>query len=146
MTDEGQLREKLRKIEALFAGAATPGERQAAGAAADRIRQQLHTAERAEPEIEMRYSIPDQWSRRLFTALCRRYGLRPFRYPRMKRQSLIVRGPRTFLEQTLWPQFDELADALTTYLNEITDKVIREEVHGEAGEADEVPEPRAIAG
>ena len=31
---DGELREKLRKIEALFAGAATPGERQAAGAAA----------------------------------------------------------------------------------------------------------------
>ena len=94
----------------------------------------------------MRYSIPDQWSRRLFTALCRRYGLRPFRYARMKRQSVVVRGPRTFLEQTLWPQFAELADALTTYLDEITEKVIREEVHGEAGEADEVAEPRAITG
>ena len=144
MTDERQLREKLRKIETLFAGAATPGERQAAGAAAERIRHQLHTAGRAEPEIEVRYSISDQWQRRLFTALCRRYGLKPFRYTRMKRQSVILKGPRTFLEQTLWPEFTELAHALTAYLNEITDKVIREEVHGEASEADEVPEPRAI--
>jgi hypothetical protein len=36
-----QLREKLRKIEALFAGAATEGERFAAGAAAERIRDKL---------------------------------------------------------------------------------------------------------
>ena len=35
MTPEQLLREKLRKIEALFAGAATEGERVAAGAAAD---------------------------------------------------------------------------------------------------------------
>lgn len=146
MSDITALKDKLRKIEALFAGAATPGERAAAGAAADRIRQQLHTAGRAEPEIEMRYSIPDPWSRRLFTALCRRYGLKPFRYVRMKRQTVVVRGPRTFLEGTLWPEFNQIADALTTYLDEITDKVIREEVHGEAGEAEELAEPRAIAG
>jgi len=41
MTPEQLLREKLRKIEALFAGAATEGERVAAGAAADR-RMGLH--------------------------------------------------------------------------------------------------------
>ena len=35
---EARLCEKLRKIEALFAGAGTPGEKAAAGAAADRIR------------------------------------------------------------------------------------------------------------
>src|SRR5450759_2492373 len=35
---EARLREKLRKIEALFAGAGTAGEKAAAGAAADRIR------------------------------------------------------------------------------------------------------------
>ena len=99
MTNEKQLREKLRKIEALFAGAATPGERQAAGAAAERIRQHLHTAERAEPEIEIRYSIPDPWSRRMFVALCRRYGLKPFRDARMKHQTVVVRGPRASSER-----------------------------------------------
>jgi len=44
MTPEQSLREKLRKIEALFAGAATDGERLAAGAAAERIRTRLGTA------------------------------------------------------------------------------------------------------
>ena len=57
MIDEAHLRDKLHKIEALFAGAATPGERQAAGAAAERIPLQLGAAVRAEPEIEMRFSI-----------------------------------------------------------------------------------------
>lgn len=36
MTPDQLLRDKLRKIEALFAGAATPGEKAAAGAAAER--------------------------------------------------------------------------------------------------------------
>ena len=41
MNAEQRLREKLRKIEALFAGAATVGEKAAAGAAAERIRRQF---------------------------------------------------------------------------------------------------------
>jgi hypothetical protein len=41
MTPDEILRDKLRKIEALFAGATTPGEKAAAGAAAERIRHRL---------------------------------------------------------------------------------------------------------
>ena len=144
MTPEQSLREKLRKIEALFAGAATQGERVAAGAAAERIRDRLGRAAGKEKEIEMKFSISDVWSRQLFVALCRRYGLRPFRYRRMHRQTIIIRTPKSFVEQVLWPEFEELSAALTAYLSEITEKVIREEVHGETGEADEVDEPRRI--
>jgi len=144
MTPEQLLREKLRKIEALFAGAATDGERLAAGAAADRIRERLDQAASTEEEIEVKFSIPDIWSRQLFVALCRRYGLRPFRYPRMHRQSIIIRAPKSFIDHVLWPEFEELSAALTAYLSEITEKVIREEVHGETGEADEVDEPQRI--
>ena len=53
MTPEEQLREKLRKIEALFAGAATAGERMAAGAAAERIRERLKQTASTEKEIEV---------------------------------------------------------------------------------------------
>ncbi len=123
MTPEQALREKLRKIEALFAGAATEGERVAAGAAADRIRERLDQAAGKEKEIEMKFSISDVWSRQLFIALCRRYGIRPFRYRRMHRQSIIIRAPKSFVEQVLWPEFGELSAALTAYLSEITEKV-----------------------
>jgi hypothetical protein len=144
MTPELALREKLRKIEALFAGAGTAGERIAAGAAADRIRERLDQATGKEQEIEVKFSISDMWSRQLFVALCRRYGLRPFRYRRMHRQTIIIRAPNSFVEQVLWPEFEELSAALTAYLSQITDKVIREEVHGETGEAEEVDQPRRI--
>ena len=74
MTDGQALREKLRKIEALFAGAATAGEKEAAGTAAERIRAKLASSEANEPPAEIRFSVPDSWSRQLFIALCRRYG------------------------------------------------------------------------
>ena len=144
MTPDEILRDKLRKIEALFAGAATPGEKAAAGAAAERIRQRLGQAAGKEKSIEMKFSIPDVWSRQLFIALSRRYGLRPYRHPRMHRQSIMLKGPKSFMEQVLWPEFQELSAALVAYLSEITEKVIREEVHRETGDAEEIDEPQKI--
>ena len=141
---EASLREKLRKIETLFAGAATAGEKAAAGAASDRIRARLGKAAGSEAPEEIRFSVPDNWSRQLFIALCRRYGINPFRYRRMHRQTVIVRAPRSFVEQVLWPEFQELSAALSAYLAEITDKLIREEVHGETADAEERDGPGSV--
>lgn len=144
MDAEQRLREKLRKIEALFAGAATAGERAAAGAAAERIRRQFAETKSREKAEEFKFSISDPWSRQLFTALCRRYGLRPFRYTRMHRQTVMVHAPASFINGTLWPEFQELSDALSAHLMIITERIIREEVYATTGEADEIPEPARL--
>jgi hypothetical protein len=34
----------------------------------------------------MQFSMPDQWSRHLFLALCRPYGLKPYRHYRQRHQ------------------------------------------------------------
>jgi len=142
--NEDELREKLRKIEALFAGAKTDGEREAAGAAAERIRARLSDIGTREASIEMRFAIHDPWSRKLFLALGRRYGIEPYRYPRMKRQSLIVKAPRSFVEGVLWPEFNQLNEALTSYLLDVTERVIRDVVHKDTGEAVERGEAPAL--
>jgi hypothetical protein len=141
VTFERQLRDKLRKIETLFAGAATAGERAAAGAAAERIRDRLRKAEQSERPIEMRFSLPDPWSRQLFIALARRYGLRPYRYRRQRRTTIMLTVPQGFLDQILWPEFVQIDEALTEYLADITEKIIRNEVYGDTGEGEEVEEP-----
>jgi hypothetical protein len=138
MTFETLLREKLRKIEALHAGAGTPGERDAAKAAAERIRTRLADLGKTEAPVEIRFSISDPWSRQLFIALARRYGLKPYRLARMQRQSVLIKGPRSFLETVLWPEFQELNSALSEYLSAVTERVIREEVFGDVTDAEEV--------
>lgn len=138
MASETDLLEKLEKIEVLFAGAKTPGEKAAAGAAADRIRARLKQMERREKAAEIRFSLPDPWSRRLFCALCRRYGLKPYRYHRMKRQSIVVRVPSSFVDEVLLPEFEQLNEALTSHLAEITETVIRTAIHAETSEAEVV--------
>jgi tRNA nucleotidyltransferase (CCA-adding enzyme) len=51
---------------------------------------------------------------------------------------VVLRAPRGFVDEVLWPEFQELNQALRTYLNDVTLKVIREEVHNDASEAAEV--------
>jgi hypothetical protein len=144
MVTQAQLREKLRKIEALFAGAGTAGERLAAEAARERVRAKIAELERHEPATEIQFSLPDQWSRHLFIALCRRYGLKPYRYPRQRRTTVVVRAPRRFVDEVLWREFSELNTDLQAYLNEVTLKVIREEVYADTSDAQEVPEALAV--
>lgn len=137
MTTEQELRQKLRKIAALFEGATTPGERDAAAAAIDRIRAVLSAAGRTEKTIEMNFRLPDRWNRRLFTALCRRYGLKPYRYPRQRYSTVVLRAPASFINGTLWPEFLQIKTALDEYLHEATERIIREEVFGNSEEAEE---------
>jgi hypothetical protein len=144
--DEAALLDKLRKVEAVFAGATTAGERQAAQAAIDRITARLREWRGKEPDSEFRCSLGDRWSQRLFTALCRRYGLKPFRYYRQRRTTLMVKAPRSFMDQTLWPEFQELSRELQTYLAEVTDRVIHQAIHGDDSDAEEVEEPKMLGG
>ena len=141
MTNEAELRDRLRKIEALFAGAGTAGERMAADAARARVQARLAELERRDPPVEMQLSMPDQWSRRLFVALCRRYGLKPYRYRRQRLTTVVLRVPRGFIDQVLWPEFTELNRALRVFLDEVTERVIREEIFADASEAAEVAQP-----
>jgi hypothetical protein len=144
MSIEDQIRERLKKVEALYFGATTAGEREAAQAAALRLKAKLDDAGRSDPSIEMKFSLPDQWSVRLFTALCRRYGLRPFRRPRQRTTTVMVRGPRRFLESVLWPQFNALHADLWQYLEATTQRVIRETVHADIADAETAVEPTSL--
>ncbi len=143
--NETEIREKLRKIEALFARAGTQGERAAAQAAAERIRARLSEAQRSDRSIEMRFSLGDPWSRQLFVALCRRYGLKPYRYRRQRRTTVMLKVPERFVDDVLWPEFQELNQVLVDYLSQVTERIISEEVFAKTDDAEEVDEPSRIA-
>lgn len=144
MLIEDQLRERLRKVEALFFGAATAGEREAAGAAAERLKAKLDEAGLRDPPIEMKFSLPDQWSVRLFIALCRRYGVRPYRYPRQRSTTIMVRAPRRFFDTVVWRQFSDVHTDLWLYFEQTTERLIREAIHADTADADTAAEPAAL--
>jgi len=130
------LLEKLRKIERLYAGAATAGEKDAAAEAMARITKRLQETVRVEAAIEYKFTLTDAWSKKLFIALLRRYSLKPYRYARQRRTTVMVRVPRSFVDQTLWPEFMELSTVLKNYLDGMTDQVIRQGIHEDAADED----------
>ncbi|MDD5308589.1 MAG: hypothetical protein PHU25_14815 [Deltaproteobacteria bacterium] len=135
--DEAKLLEKLRLIEALHAGAATPGERDAAGRARARILERLRTAEKADPPVEYKFTLGDQWSKKVFVALLRRYGIAPYRYRGQRHTTVMARVSQRFVRETLWPEFEEVAETLRSYLAEVTDRVVAKVIHEDTSEAPE---------
>ncbi len=135
--DEHKLIEKLMRIEALHAGASSPGERVAAAKAMQRILEHLREIQEEEQPVEYQFSMPDPWARKLFLALLRRYGLKPYRYYRQQHSTVMVRVPQRFLDETLWPEYQQLRSTLYEYLGEVTDRVISQAIHADSSEAAE---------
>ena len=141
---EEQLIAKLRRIEALHARAGSEGEKMAAQRARERIQARLQQLAAEEPPIEFRFSLSDQWSRHLFVALLRRYEITPYRYRGQRRTTVMARLSRSFVNDTLWPEFQELQQTLSAYFDALTDRVIEQALDVKAGEAEERPEPQAL--
>ena len=77
-------------------------------------------------------------------ALARRYGLKPFRYRGQRYTTVMVRVPKRFVDDTLWPEFCELDKALRETLERATDQVIKHVFEQDTAEAEVREEPRAV--
>jgi hypothetical protein len=132
--DESKLLQKLRDLEALFAGATTDGERVAAGTARERILGRLHELERSDTPVEYRFTLADGWSKRLFLSLLRRYELKPYRYRSQRRTTVMVRVPKGFVDKTLWPHFQRANDELRRHLDEVAARVTGAAMEAGAGD------------
>ncbi len=146
LMDEAKLIEKLRSIEALHAGAATEGEKVAAEQARLRILERLARCEQDDPPVEHHFSMPDAWSQKVFLSLLRRYGIRPYRRRGQRRTTVMARVPAKFVNETLWPEFQEISSTLRNYLSEVTDRVVRQVIHGDGSDAEVIETPRRLAG
>lgn len=134
---EQELLAKLAGVEALFAGTTFEGERQAAAVAREKLRAKLEALHASDPAVEHQLSIHDPWMVRLMIALLRRYGLQPYRRKGQRATTLMVKMPKRFLDETLWPQFIELGKVLQQYLLEVTERVIKDAIHPDATEVGE---------
>ena len=147
MQGSKEIADRLAKLEALFARGATDGERAAAGAAIERLQARLDlgkSAPRAEAETELQYSLPDVWALRLFIALCRKAGVRPYRYARQRRTTVMVRVRQSEFERTVMVEFDALNRALTDTFGEIVDHLIADAMRGDGD--DSTLDQRQISG
>jgi hypothetical protein len=139
--EEAKLREKLARIEALFAGATTDGERVAAAEARRRIQLRLQAVEQNDSPVEFRLTVSDGWSRKVLLALLRRYELKPFRYRNQRRTTIMVKAPASFINETLWPEFQQISETLHTYVDQLTERVLADVFQVDGADAPEVAAP-----
>ena len=78
-----------------------------------------------------------------FSPCCGATGINPYRYPRQKYSTVMVRAPGSFIHDTLWPEFLELDKILCDQLAEITERLIAEAVFADSSEAAQAPQQLA---
>ena len=134
MRQQEDIREKLEKLEALFARGATEGERTAAGAALDRLNSRFDTGAQEE-KVEFQYSLPDVWAVKIFVALCRKHGVQPYRYSRQRRTTVMVNVQKSVFEQTVMAEFEMLHAELVAYFKDTVDHLIAEAMKSDGEDA-----------
>lgn len=75
--------------------------------------------------IEMKFSLRDIYNKKLFIALARKHGYKPYRYPKQKHTTVILKGKRSFLDKVLWPQYVSLSQDLGFFLEQVTNELVR---------------------
>jgi len=138
MSTVRKLLEKLRLIEALHAGAAYEGEREAADSARQRIKEKIRQYEQIDPPIEYRFTLNNGWSRKLLVALLRRYDIRPYRYYRQRYATVMARVSKGFVDNTLWPEFEAIDKELQAHLDAVAERIIKESINADSSEPEEI--------
>jgi hypothetical protein len=118
------LLERIKKIEALISRAGTDGEKNAALTAKERILKKYPELETHKNPTEYRLSTGSQWNKKLLLAICRKYGVKPYRYHRQKYTTVMVRINEEFLNKILWKEYEEYSELLNKLIEEITNDLI----------------------
>lgn len=113
------LADKIRKIEALIASSSSEGERRAAELAKQRLQEKT-----AGELVEYTVRTDGHWKKKLFMALCQKYGYYTYRYPGQKRTTSMVRVSKSFMTQILWPEYNKHAVVFDELASEILDDLI----------------------
>ena len=118
----------------------------AAAEAAKRIQARLEGMADKDPPVEYQFSLSDGWSRKVFVALCRRYGVKPYRKRGQRRTTVMAKLSKSFVEETLWPEFEQIAKELRMHLEEVTDRIIAAAIHRDTSDARETEDKGQLLG
>lgn len=113
------LSDKIKKVEALLAGAKTEGEKHAAFLA----KQRLLGTQQALP-LEYSVRTDSRWKKQLFLAICRKYDLCPYRYARQKHTTTMVRVRPSLMKEVVWPEFKKYSAMLEELVQEVIGEII----------------------
>jgi hypothetical protein len=80
--------------------------------------------------------MQDLWQKKVFIALLRRYGIKPYRYRGQRYTTVMARVPNRFVNETLWPEFTEISRTLRNYLSDVTERIVSQVICQDNSEAD----------
>jgi tRNA nucleotidyltransferase (CCA-adding enzyme) len=128
---ESELIRKLKLIEALHRGATTPGEKAAAAEALKRVhdRIQQKQQDQLDKPIPYTFSTPDDWRRQLLIALLKKNGIESYRYSGQRHTTVRAEVSKRFVDKILWPQYEAMSEELSKYLDQATQRIIKEAIH-----------------
>lgn len=129
LTNEANLIDKLLKIEALYIGAQTIGEKEAAKNALDKVQKKIEEYKKADPPTEWKLVTNSMYEKKLLQSLLRRYGFKPFRYKRQKYTTVMVVASGEFINNVLWPEYVQMSKLLISHLDEVTEKIIKSAIN-----------------
>lgn len=115
---------RIKKIESLISGATTEGERKAAISAKERVIEKYPEVEINKNSKEYAFYTSDTWHKKLLLAICRKYGVKPYRYHRQKYTTVMMNINEKFLENVIWKEYLEYSEQLEELVEEITDDLI----------------------
>lgn len=137
MLSELGLIDKLQKIEALYLGATTAGERAAAAQVMANVQNKLESYRQEEKTTEWTLTVENQFEKRLLKAILAKHGLSVYRYPRQRYTTLKVMATKATINTIIWPQYLEMCKVLESYLDEVTSDVIKKSM-GQENSEDEI--------
>lgn len=137
MLSELGLIDKLQKIEALYLGATTVGEKAAAAQMMANVQNKLESYRQEEKTTEWTLTVENQFEKRLLKAILAKHGLSAYRYPRQRYTTLKVMSTKTTINTIIWPQYLEMCKVLESYLDEVTSDVIKKAM-GQENSEDEI--------
>jgi hypothetical protein len=121
--------DKLQKIQALIDRASSEGERQAAEFAKQRLQGRIK-----DNPTEFKIINNSEWETTLFKAICKKHGFSPYRYPRQKYTTTMVRVSKSVLDDVLWPEYQKYIALLQEMFDEISNDLIHKIYAGDKEE------------
>jgi hypothetical protein len=134
MLSELGLIDKLQKIEALYRGATTAGEKAAAAQVMANVQNKLESYRQEEKPTEWTLRVNNYFEKRLLKAILTKHGLSSYRYHGQRHTTLKVMATKSMINKVVWPQYTEMSEVLRSYFDEVTNDVIKRSMGQEESE------------
>lgn len=139
MLSELGLIDKLQKIEALYLGATTAGEKAAAAQVMANVQNKLESYRQEERTMEWKFTLKNYFERRLLKAILSKYGIESYRYYGQRHTTLNAKVTNKMVNEVIWPQYLEMNKVLRSHFDELTNEIIKKAL-GQEDTEDEIRE------